>query len=166
MLDTIDISSSLSLDEVQDSVTKKCMKISDESDGRSLIIRLSLKGRTTLHSQLQRTNSISDLLGDIREQLANREPWVWLDRLNLDTAGTYDLDSLRQGSDFIADIVSVFDELGNPESQDWQELHEVFQTLFAKWQGHSYLEEFPQEDLLALANGAKEQMLDMLLKET
>ncbi|MDO8577754.1 MAG: DNA repair exonuclease [Dehalococcoidales bacterium] len=164
--DSIYISACLSLDEVQDSVAKKCMGMSDESDGRSLILRLSLTGRTTLHSQLQRTNSISDLLGGIREQLADREPWVWLDRLDLNTAGTYDLDSLRQGNDFIADIVSVFDGLSDPDSQDWTELGGVFQTLFAKWQGHSYLEKFSQEDLQALANGAKGQILDMLLKDT
>jgi len=129
-------------------------------------MRLSLKDRTSLHSQLQRTNTISDLLANIREQLANREPWIWLGRLNLDTAGAYDLDLLRQGNDFVADIVSVFDELSTLESEHWKELRVTFQTLFTKWQGHSYLEELPQEDLLALTKGAREQMLDMLLKET
>lgn len=162
---SIDISTCLSLDEVIDSVAGKCTEISDKSDGRSLIIHLSLRGRTNLHSQLQRANSIPDLLGNIREQLVTREPWIWLDRLSLDTASTYDMDSLRQGNDFIADIVSVFDGLDNPQSPDWQELHEIFQTLFDKWQGHSYLEELPHETLVNLAGGAKERILDMLLKE-
>jgi len=164
--DSIDICTCLFLDEVIESIVDKCTGISDESDGRSLIIRLSLRGRTVLHSQLQRANSISDMLSNIREQLVAKEPPIWLDRLSLDTAGTYDLDSLRQGNDFIADIVSVFDELENPESQYWQELRGVFETLFDKWQGHGYLEELPHETLASLAGGAKERMLDMLLKET
>jgi len=164
--DSIDISTCLYLDEVIESIADKCAEISDESDGRSLIIRLSLRGRTVLHSQLQRANSISDMLGNIREQLVTKGPCIWLDRLSLDTAGTYDLDSLRQGNDFIADIVSVFDELENPESQYWQELRGVFETLFDKWQGHGYLEELPHETLASLAGGAKDRMLDMLLKET
>lgn len=163
--DSIDISTYLSLDEVIDSITKKCMEISDKSDGRDLIIRLSLRGRTILQSQLQSANSISDILDNVREQLATKEPWIWLDRLSLDTASTYDLDLLRQGNDFIADIISVFDGLENPESNDWQELRVIFQTLFDKWQGHSYLEELPRETLVGLAGGAKEQILDMLLKE-
>lgn len=166
MSDFVDISACLSLDEILDSAAMKCIEVSDKSDGRSVIMRLSLKDRTSLHSQLQRTNTISDLLANIREQLANREPWIWLGRLNLDTAGAYDLDLLRQGNDFVADIVSVFDELSTLESEHWKELRVTFQTLFTKWQGHSYLEELPQEDLLALTKGAREQMLDMLLKET
>lgn len=163
--DSIDISTCLSLDEVMEFIAKKCTEVSEKSDGRSLIMRLSLRGRTGLHSQLQRANSISDMLGNIREQLVTREPWIWLDRIGLDTASTYDVDALRQGNDFIADIVSVFDELENPESQDWQELREIFKTLFNKWQGHSYLEELPHETLIGLAGRAKEQILDMLLKD-
>lgn len=164
--DSIDISTCLDLDEVMKSIADRCTEISDESDGRSLIVRLSLTGRTVLHSQLQRANSISDMLGNVREQLATKEPWIWLDGLSLDTAGAYDLDSLRQGNDFIADIISVFDELENPESQYWQELHGVLGTLFDKWQGHGYLEELPHEALASLAGGAKERILDMLLRET
>ena len=164
--DFIDISSCLALDEVMESIIKKCTEISESSDGRSIIMRLSLKGRTSLHSQLQRVNSISDMLGNIREQLATREPWIWLDSLSLDTAGSYDLDLLRQGNDFVADIVSVFDELENPNSQYWQEQGDVFQTLFDKWQGHGYLEKLRHEKLIDLAVGAREQILDMLLKET
>ena len=164
--DSIDISACLSLDEVVDSAVEKCEEMSAKSDGRSLLVRLWLKGRTALHSQLQRANSIPDLLGSIREQLANREQWVWLDRLNLDTAGTYDLDSLRQGKDLVADIVSVFDELQNPGSQRWKELRETFQPLFTKWPGRGYIEELSPDELLGLANKAREQLLDLLLRET
>jgi DNA repair exonuclease SbcCD nuclease subunit len=163
--DSIDISRCLSVDDIADSAIKKCEEMSAESHGRSLLIRLSLKGRTPLHSQLQRANSISDLLGSIRDQLANRDPWIWLDRLNLDTAGTYDLDSLRQGKDFPADIVSVFDELNNPDSQYWKELHEISQLMFTKWPGSAYIEEPSQTDLLDLAKEARAQLLDSLLKE-
>lgn len=164
--DSIDISACLSLDEIVDFAVEKCEGMSAKSDGRSLLVRLSLKGRTALHSQLQRANSVSDLFGSIREQLANREPWIWLDRLNLDTAGTYDLDSLRQGKDFTADIISVFDELENPESPRRKELHETFQPLFTKWQGRGYLEELSQDELISLTNEAREQLLDLLLRET
>ncbi len=164
--DTIDISACVSLDEVIAYVVKRCMEISDISDGRSLIIRLSLRGRSSLNSQLQRPNSVSDIVSEIREHLVFRDPWIWLDRLILDTVSTYDLDALRQGNDFIADIVSVFDELEDTKSQEWQELHGIFQILFEKWQGHSYLEILPIESLVGLASGAKERILETLLKET
>jgi len=163
--DTIDISTCLSLDEVMESVAKRCTELAEMSEGRNLIIRLSIRGRTDLHSQLQRPDSIPDMLASIREQLIAGEPWIWLDRLSLDTAGTYDLESLRHGNDFVADIVSVFDELENPESRNREELGEISQVLFDKWQGHGYLEELPEETLTHLAGEAKEQILDLLLRE-
>jgi exonuclease SbcD len=163
---SVDISPCSSLDDVADSVVKKCEEVLAASDGRNLIVRLSLNGKTTLHPQLQRANSTSDLLGNARDQLADREPWIWLDQLNLDTAGTYDLDLLRQGKDFTADVISVFDEVGKPESLFRKELYERFQPLFSKWQGRGYLEQPTQDELLALTIEAREQLLDLLTKET
>jgi len=165
LFDSVDISPCLSMDEVADSAVKKCQEMLAKSEGRNLLVRLSLIGKTILHAQLQRADSISDLLGNMREQLANQEPWIWLDRLNLDTFGTYDLDLLRQGKNFTADVISIFDELGDTSSSEQKELYERLQPLFGKWQGRSYLEQPTQDELLGLAREAQEQLLDLLLRE-
>jgi exonuclease SbcD len=163
---SVDISSLASLDEIVASAVEKCEELSSDSDGRSVLVRLSLVGRTALHPELQRQNSISDLLGTIKGQLAVREPSIWLDRLSLDAAGTYDLASLRQGKDFVADIISVFDEMENPAGQHRSELSSALQPLFAKWLGRDYVEEPSQDELLGLVHQAREQLLDLLLRET
>ncbi|MFC1953902.1 hypothetical protein ACFLWR_07255, partial [Chloroflexota bacterium] len=147
-------------------IMRKCMDISEESDGRGLIVRLSLKGRTELQSQLKRPNSISDILENVREQLADKEPFVWLESLRLETAGTYDLDSLKKGDDFIADIIAVFDKLETLESGDWEELRESFETLFGTWQGKDLLDQLSDEELVELALEAKENILDLLTEES
>jgi len=162
----LDISTCVSWDDLIEAINKKCDEITDNSDGRNIILRLSLKGKTTLHSQLRHMESLSEMLGNIREQLVIKEPWIWLDKLSLDTANVYNLDSIRKENYFISDVVSIFDELANPQSKDWQELHKKFQPLFEKWQGHSYLEEVSIETLSSLAGSAREQILDQLLKET
>jgi hypothetical protein len=142
------------------------MDISVESDERGVIARLSLKGRTDLHSQLRRTNNIPEILENVREQLAAKEPFVWLESLRLETAGTYDLDSLKKGDDFTADIIAVFDNLEAPESEDWEKLRESFQPLFNTWGGNRLLDQLSDEKLVELARKAKENILDLLTGES
>ena len=164
--DAIDIAALPTLDQVADSIIRKCMDISGESDERSVIARLSLKGRTDLHSQLKRTNSIPEILENVREQLAAKEPFVWLESLRLETAGTYDLDSLKKGDNFTADIIAVFDNLEAPESEDWEKLRELFQPLFNTWGGNRLLDQLSDEKLIELARNAKENILNLLTEES
>ncbi len=152
---SLDIAALPTLDQITDSIIRKCMDISGESDERGLIVRLSLKGRTELHSQLKRPNSISAILENVREQLADKEPFVWLESLHLETAGTYDLDSLKKGDDFIADIIALFDKLETPESGDRIELRESLETLFGAWQGNGLLDQLSDEELITLGRDAK-----------
>jgi exonuclease SbcD len=163
--DSLDISSCLSIDEVMSSIIEKCKAISSELDKRNSILRLALIGRTDLHKELQKGDSIAGILEGIREHFSGSEPWIWLEKLILNTAGTYNLDSLRTGNDFIADIISIYDELGDIKSQNWREAHEILQPLFSKWQGHDYLEKLPDDELSELANKARNQTLDLLVTD-
>jgi len=163
--DSLDISSGSSIDDVLSLVTEKCKEISSELEKRISIIRLVLTGRTNLHKELQKGDSIPGILEDIRRHFIGRDPLIWLDKLVLGTAGTYDVDSLRQGNDFIADIISIFDEFQNVKSQNLEELREILRPLFLKWRGRDYLEELKGEELLELANEARGQMLNKLITD-
>ena len=91
---------------------------------------------------------------------------MWLESLRLETAGTYDLDSLKKGDDFTADIIAVFDNLEAPESEDWEKLRESFQPLFNTWGGNRLLDQLSDEKLIELARNAKENILDLLTEES
>jgi DNA repair exonuclease SbcCD nuclease subunit len=163
--DQVDISDCLSVEDIISAVITKCKGIAGFLDNRSVVIRLSITGRTNLHSDLQRGDNLHDLLENVRDQLKDIEPVIWLDKLKLSTAGVYDLDSLRNGNNFVSDIISGFDELQQPGSQTREEFLEMLKPLFDKWQGRSYLEELSGEQLMALAVEARNQMLDLLLRE-
>lgn len=163
--DSLDISSGASIDDVLTSIIEKCKEISNDLGKRSSVIRLTLTGRTDLHKELQKGDSITGILEDIRRHFVGSDPLIWLDKLILGTAGTYDLDSLRQGNYFIADIISIFDEFQNVKSQNLEELREVLKPLFIKWRGRDYLEELTDEELLELANEARGRMLDKLITD-
>lgn len=161
----LDVSSCSSIDDVLSLITERCKEISSELDKRVSIIRLMLTGVTDLHKELQRGDSITGILEEIRRQFMGSDPLIWLDKLLLGTAGTYDLDSLRRGNDFIADIMSIFDALYDVKGEYSQELRQALEPLFLKWRGHDYIEELKDEQLLEITNEARGQMLNNLISD-
>ncbi|MFP4642433.1 MAG: exonuclease SbcCD subunit D [Dehalococcoidia bacterium] len=158
--DTVDISDCTSLDDVISSVGTKCEDISGTMDGRHAVVRLSLTGRTNLDPELRKGNTTDEITERIREELEGRDPRIWLEKLILNTAGTYSLQSLRQGDDFVADVVAIYDEIESGEGQLWEELQERMETLFSNWQGQRYLEYPSKEEMLELIREARSATLD------
>jgi DNA repair exonuclease SbcCD nuclease subunit len=161
--DVVDIANCITIDDVISSIEKKCEETATNMDKRHAIIRLSLIGRTDLHTELHKGNAVGDILERVREDFEGRTPWIWLEKLILSTAGTYDLETLRRGNDFIADIISIYDELEDAENEIWQEIQRNLAILFSNWQGKSYIEELSKEELLELAREARGLTLDKLV---
>ncbi len=162
--DAVNISECASIDDVISSISAKCEDISKSMDGRHAVVRASLTGRTNLDAELRRGNTVNEITEHIREELEGRDPEIWLEKLSLDTAGTYNLESLRQGEDFIADIVAIYDELESGEGPMWEELEKRLEMLFANWQGQRYVEYPSKEEMLELIREARSTTLDEFLE--
>ncbi len=113
---TIDVSGCASISSVEQSVIESCVATTAESEGRQLVVRLTLTGRTPLHRELSRSGDFTQLATNLREQLVMHDPWIWLERLTLDTRGAYDLNVQRQRQDFVGDLISIYDTLLDPSS--------------------------------------------------
>ncbi|MGA1840996.1 MAG: metallophosphoesterase family protein [bacterium] len=163
--ESLDISGLYSLDALINSIKERCENTLQEMDGRHAIIRLSLEGRTDLHQELQRGGNISDLLEQVRECLDGREPWIWLEKIILKTAGTYDIGTLRDGENFLSDLICLYDELAEAGSKHWDDILKAQQPLFSEWQGGRYLEELSPGELLKLLEEARNWTLDSIIKE-
>jgi DNA repair exonuclease SbcCD nuclease subunit len=161
---TMDISGLSSLDALINSIKAKCENVLNETDGRHAIIRLSLKGRTDLHKELRKVNNISDLLDQVRDCLEGREPWIWLEKIILKTAGTYDIETLREGANFISDLLCLYDDLAVTGRKHWEDIMSALEPLFSNWQGGRYLEELSHEELLEILDEARDWTLDSILK--
>ena len=164
--DHLDISQASTHDDVIHAIKERCEGIADGMDRRHAVIRLSLTGRTDLHRELQRGNNVTALLQEVREDFEGRDPWIWLERLILKTAGHYDVDALRQGNNFFSDIISLYDELEDEKNEIWQEIRKALTPLFTNWQGRRHLEELSMDELLKLAEEAMNRTLDMMVKDT
>jgi len=157
----VDLSGTITLEEVIHAVRSKCEDFADQIKQRDLFIDLSLNGRTQVHSELQRGDTLQGLQGEIRTYFQGRTPSIWLN-LKLDTAGIYDVESLREGKDFIADLVNLFDVEGKRES--FEDLKEVLKPAFETWQGKKYLCDLSDEEIKGFLAQAKSLCLDKLLK--
>ena len=101
-------------------------------------------------------------LGEIRHRLCDAKvPSVWLD-LKLDTYGIYDMDSLRQSKNFIADLIALFDD--EERLATHTELKEVLKPLFETWQGIKYLDDLSDKEIRHILIQARSLALDRLLR--
>ena len=111
----LDASAADDLDEVRALVTGACEALLAH-EGRHVVVRLALTGRSEAHADLRRAGAIADLLEDIRAEQAGGDPWMWVDRIDDRTSAALDLEAVRGGGDFAAEAARVADELvANPD---------------------------------------------------
>ena len=162
---TVDVSRCASIDSVRQSIVQECRAAADKAEGRPLVVRLSLSGRTSLHRQLARSGDLAQLGEDLREELLALAPWVWLERMSLHTRGSYDITVQRQRQDFVGDLVSVFDSLLAEGSDELQRLQTEIESDLSSWGGKRYLEPPSPAEVRGLAERAMQQTLDRVVEE-
>ena len=150
----------ISLDEVIAGVRGECERLAGQVKDRDVFINLMLNGRTRLHAELTRGDTLEGLQEEVRTHFEGRIPSIWLD-LTLDTCGIYDMESLRQGKDFISDLITLFDD--EEKSETHAELKEVLKPLFETWQGIKYLDDLSDTEVKDILAQARSLTLDRLL---
>lgn len=109
--DTCDVSASQDISQVRGCILASCDRAREQADGRPVVIRLDLVGRTDAHGDLARGTAFADLVSEVRDQQLSGEPWVWIDRLLDLTDATHDIDAYREAQEFGGDLVRLADEI-------------------------------------------------------
>ncbi|MBT7789968.1 MAG: DNA repair exonuclease [Calditrichaeota bacterium] len=161
----IDLSGIETLDDVIDKMKTECEDEAKTLEGRHLIIRLQLTGRCAVNQELRKGNSITDILESIREHFFGREQIIFLEKIQLATAGNYDLESLTGGNDFIADIISLYGEMDIKDASSLEEIKEMLKSLTVNWAGSKHMDEFSDEDIVSFAAEARDWTLDQIVGE-
>ncbi len=107
---SIDIGEMLSDQHLLSMIDERLSDLQAKSDGRSLVVRLTLTGHGELHSNLVRPNYISGLLEQVNADWMRRAPFVWCERIEVSTASAFDREQRLQGADFVADLLRLSDE--------------------------------------------------------
>jgi DNA repair exonuclease SbcCD nuclease subunit len=162
---TVDVSACESIDAIQRTVVDACRLVSEESEGRQLVVRLSVLGRTALHDELSHNDTFDDLSEAIGAELAAREPWVWLEKLSLKTRGSYDVTQLMQQQDFAGDIVRAYSALLSDEAGATTRLKQELEDDIRSGSIGKLLEPLSDGEFRLLAEQAMQQTLDRIVEE-
>jgi len=95
------------IDALDQRVREEVDAAAAEGDDRSLVCRVRLVGRGGLHGELRRRGAVDQLLERLRERLAGREPFVWVQRLTADTRPEVDLDERMAREDLLAEVLTM-----------------------------------------------------------
>ncbi len=107
----VDVSGLSSVEEVRDLLVDEAEEELDRAEGRSLVLKATLSGRSAVHEVLRRPGALEQLLESLRDDCELRPPWCWWDGIDDASAPVIDMEALRQGSDFVADLIEIFDDL-------------------------------------------------------
>ena len=155
----VDVSTASGIDGVRNSLVAAL----DEQRvvaGRHCVVRVSLSGRSAAHADLARPLAAAQLLEDVRSEAALAEPWLWLDRLDDLTSPSIDLDALRGGPDFAAELVRISDELASDPASLAALVDEVATPVASTLAGYT-----PSATPPELLERARDAALDLLLTQ-
>ena len=154
----MDVSACASLDAVVEEIVRQSKILLDQAEGRSLVVRQTLIGRTDVHALLRKGGTLESVRDETLRSFADRRSGLWLE-FRLQTRGAYDIDALKQGKDFVADLIALYDG----KTETLAECREPLKDLFQSWEGGYLLSELTDDELREILFQARNLTLDMLV---
>lgn len=99
-------------------------------DGRSVVANLVVTGSGPLHDELVDPVKAAKVLKVLNAGAAS-SPFTWVDAVDWRTRPVLDLDEVRQGTDFLSDLLATAD--GSPGADDWRSLLPSLPTDVARY---------------------------------
>lgn len=159
----VDLTDVERVEDVIKNLIDHCGEISNQMDGRNVVLRLTLTGRCSVNGELNRGNNIEELTEQIRDHFADRTPWIWIEKIELKTSGLYNVEELKKSNDFFGDIINYYEEIASNEGDHISEIKELLKPLFENWQGQKYLAELSDEQIIEIAKEARDWTLDQMV---
>lgn len=148
-------------DELIHAVESLCGAMRGQAGNRPALCRITLTGRSPMHRKLTQPGFVDDLASAIRESEGDRDPPVWLERIEVDTRPVVDIEARRSGQDFLSDLLALISEYrGDPTLMD--SLRSELAPLYESRRGRSSIEGLTDEELLWCLEAAEARCLDLL----
>jgi exonuclease SbcD len=126
---TIDLTGEDKLNALLDQFDAGIKQISSYDQQTSYIVRIILKGRSALHTQLHTPAETEQLREHLNEGQLNRDHFIWIDQIQTQTFPDIDLEQVSKRSDFPAEIIKTIDNLAADPQQVQALIHAVDSAL-------------------------------------
>lgn len=136
--------------------------LSSDAEGRGIVCRLRIEGRGPLYGVLHAESAVEDLLTRLRERFAGLEPWVWVQRIELDCRPEVDLGKRAEQGDLLAEVLTVASEYSSSaEGLDRLEAA-VLDDLWKNTRAHRTLAQLGPDHIREILAEAELLCLDLL----
>lgn len=160
----LDIAGMETIDDLLDAVEDQMEALDLESYGRATVARITVEGRGPLHRDLARPETLTVLEEETRSRGVQRTPFIWIERLELNTRPELDLKSRREGQDFLGDLLRLIDKVrSSPEELNG--LDEALKDLYQHRNGRRFLDPPDEQLLRELLEEAEIRCADLLAEE-
>ncbi len=160
----IDLADEDKIDRIWDKIEKSRNSVEDYDENVSYILRVNLTGRTTLHAHLNKPGELEKLQEYFNEGQLNQINFTWIDRFEINTMPVIDIEQIRKGNDFAAELLKAFGEY----ELDLKRLDELINSINEEFLGYrinkeiGVLTEYQRKEVF---EKAKWKLLDQLIKE-
>ena len=128
-----------------DAVFDRAAATLEDAKGRAVVFRLVLKGRGPMDRWLRRPGTVEDLVEELNDEYACRQPWLWCDRIQLETGSSIERELMMQREDFVGDLTRMVDDLASSPVA-LRELRQSLQQLYDSPRARRYLRELLPDD--------------------
>ena len=159
----VDIDEIETIDALERRVRDEIDGLADEAGDRAVVCRVHLTGRGVLHGELRRDKAVEQLQERLRERLAGREPFVWVQRLSAETRPVVDLEERRKREDLLAEVLTIAREYREEPGAMDRLLEEALSELWSNARVEkAQVEGLSEEDVAAVLREAELLCLDHL----
>ena len=91
--------------ELIEGLIAECRNLQELAEGRPVMARLVVRGRSHLYREFRRTGYLAGLEEEVRSQTADFNPFVELAALDFSVKPALDLDALQSAPDFLGELL-------------------------------------------------------------
>jgi exonuclease SbcD len=113
--DRVDASGWQNEEDAVSALEGRIAALGQQFEGKSVVVRLNIQGRTAMHRWLNNPSHLQDLTRHLRSLIAD-DPFVWTEGLRVETRPDIDFEERRQGQDLVGEVLRQADEFALSEA--------------------------------------------------
>ena len=160
----IDLSGEDKIDKLPERIEEVKTNIDGYDENTSYCLRITLKGRTSLHSLLNKQGEINQLSEHFNEGQLNQTNFTWIDKIEVKTQPDIDIELVKKGTDFPAELLKTIEGYENNPKKIEELIKNVEEDLIS-YQAKRELAELSESEQKEIHEKAKWMLLDQLIKE-
>ncbi len=148
---------------LQGKINEALEHVDNYTENANYLLRITLIGRTSLHSSLIDHVQIEELVQHYNDEQSDKQYFTWIDKIYVNTLPDIDIEKIKKGVSFSSEILKSFD-IYLEDNKSLAELIKTIEEDFVNAQAKREIAEFTEDIHKEMLEKAKMLLLDKLTK--